>query len=200
MDGRASGSSWWPRTSSRGSFSTRRIISTARSISTGWAPSRRSRISRSGRATGSTAGRRSEATARGRRMNPAEPARTVVAHVRDLLFSSRIGETARRLGYPFRATRSVDELRAALAGAPGVLLLDLTASGLDADAVFREIDAAGRPAPVIGWTTHVLWKTTKPFHERCDRVVTRETLTEELPALLREYMETGSPAGREESG
>jgi CheY-like chemotaxis protein len=133
-------------------------------------------------------------------MSPADPARTVVAHVRDLLFSSRIGETAHRLGYPFRATRSIDDLRAALAGAPGVLLLDLTASGLDVDAVFREIEAAGRPAPVLGWTTHVLWKTTKPFHERCDRVVTRETLTDELPKLLREYMEAGSAAGRGEGG
>ena len=122
-------------------------------------------------------------------MSPADPARMVVAHVPDLLFSSRIGETAQRLGYPFRATRSIDDLRAALAHAPGVLLLDLTASGLDADAVFREIEAAGRPAPVLGWTTHVLWKQTKPLHGRCDRVVTREELTEKLPDLLRAYLE-----------
>jgi hypothetical protein len=128
-------------------------------------------------------------------MSHPDPTRTVVAHVRDLLFSSRIGDTARRLGYPFRATRSIDDLRAALAGAPGVLLLDLTGSGLDLDAVFREIDAAGRPAPVLGWTTHVLWKTTKPFHERCERVVTRETLTGELPELLREYMEAAARKG-----
>src|SRR4029077_14783758 len=37
--------------------------------------------------------------------------RTIVAHVRDLLFSSRIAETARRLGYPFRAARSLEDLR-----------------------------------------------------------------------------------------
>jgi 1,2-phenylacetyl-CoA epoxidase catalytic subunit len=45
---------------------------------------------------------------------------------------------------------------------------------------------------VLGWTTHVLWKATKPFHERCDRVVTRERLTEELPDLLRGYVEGGA--------
>jgi hypothetical protein len=123
-----------------------------------------------------------------------EPGRTVVAHVRDLLFSSRIAETARRLGYPFQAARSLDELRRAVAGRPGLIMVDLTASGLDLDAAFRELDAAGRPAPVLGWTTHVLWKTTKPYHRRCDRVVTRETLTGELPALLREYVE-GERAG-----
>jgi bacterioferritin (cytochrome b1) len=112
-----------------------------------------------------------------------------VAHVGDLLFSSRISETARRLGYRFRATRALPDLRAALEGRPALVMLDLTASSLDPDAALREIEAAGRPAPVLGWTTHVLWKTTKTYHDRCDRVVTRETLTEELPELLRGYVE-----------
>jgi CheY-like chemotaxis protein len=122
-------------------------------------------------------------------MSADAPARTVVAHVGDLLFSSRIGETTRRLGYGFRAVRSLGDLRAALAGRPALVMLDLTASGLDPDAALREIEAAGRPAPVLAWTTHVLWKTTSPFHDRCDRVVTREKLTDELPELLRGYVE-----------
>ena len=122
----------------------------------------------------------------------------VVAHVGDLLFSSRIAETARRLGYRFQAARSLGDLRAALEDAPALVMLDLTASNLDPDAALGAIEAAGRPAPVLGWTTHVLWKATKPFHERCDRVVTRETLTEELPELLRMHMEAGSAAGRGE--
>jgi len=121
---------------------------------------------------------------------------TVVAHVRDLLFSSRIAETARRLGYPFRAARSLEDLRAALAGNPSLVMLDLTATGLDLEAALRAVEDAGRPAPVLGWTTHVLWKTTKPFHDRCDRVVTREQLTEELPDLLRGYLEAGSSTRR----
>ena len=129
-------------------------------------------------------------------MNTGDPARTVVAHVRDLLFSSRIAETAHRLGYPFRAARSLDDLRAALGGHPSLVMLDLTASGLDLDAALRVIEAAGHPAPVLGWTTHVLWKTTQPFHDRCDRVVTRETLTAELPELLREYVEAGNASER----
>jgi len=53
---------------------------------------------------------------------------TVVAHVRDLLFSSRIAETARRLGYGFRAARSLDDLRAALADQSS-LLADYQAAG-----------------------------------------------------------------------
>jgi len=116
-------------------------------------------------------------------------ARPIVAHVRDLLFSSRIGETAKRLNYPFRVARSLEALQAGLAEAPGLIMLDLTAHGLDMDAALRAIEEAGRPAPVLAWTTHALWKTTKPYHDRCDRVVTRETLTEELPDLLRGYLE-----------
>lgn len=131
------------------------------------------------------------------RDSPRSP-RPVVAHVRDLLFSSRIAETARRLGYPFRAARSLEELRDALDGHPGLVMLDLTASGLDLEAALQAVEAAGRPAPVLGWTTHVLWKTTKPFHDRCDRVVTREQLTQELPDLLRAYLEAGGLSGRDE--
>jgi CheY-like chemotaxis protein len=129
-------------------------------------------------------------------MRAGEAPGTIVAHVRDLLFSSRIAETARRLGYGFRAARSLDDLRAALESHPRLVMLDLTASELDLDAALREIDAAGRPAPVLGWTTHVLWKATKPLHDRCDRVVTRETLTAELPELLREFVEAKSSPDR----
>ncbi len=134
----------------------------------------------------------------GDRMKAAEP--IIVVHVRDLLFSSRIGETARRLGYRFRAARSLDDLRAALESQPALVMIDLTSSDLDPDAALREIDAAGRSAPVLGWSTHVLWKATKPLHDRFDRVVTRETLTAELPELLREFVEAGSARDRGAGG
>lgn len=115
----------------------------------------------------------------------------ILALVRDLLFSSRIGEVAKRLEYPFHAARTVEEFRGALADKPGLIMVDLTADALDLDAALRAVEAAGRLAPVLAWTTHALWKTTKPLHARCDRVVTRETLTEELPQLLREYLQAG---------
>ena len=134
----------------------------------------------------------------GKRVTAGEP--VIVAHVRDLLFSTRIGETARRLGYRFRAARSLEDLRAALESQPALVMIDLTSSDLDPDAALRAIDAAGRPAPVLGWSTHVLWKASKPLHDRFDRVVTRETLTNELPDLLRHYVEAGSSSGRGPGG
>jgi hypothetical protein len=119
--------------------------------------------------------------------------RPVLALVRDLLFQTRIADTARRLGYPCRTVRSVDELRAGLGDGPGLVMIDLTAA-VDLDAALGAVEAAGRPAPVLGWTTHVLWKETKPLHGRCDRVVTREELTEKLPDLLHAYLDNAAPA------
>lgn len=125
------------------------------------------------------------------------PAATVVAHVRDLLFSSRIAETCRRLGCRCRPTRSLEDLRAALAERPAVVMLDLSAAGDDAAEALSAIEGAGRPAPVLAWTTHVAWRATAPLHPRCDRVVTREQLTAELPELLRGYLEApGRVAGQ----
>jgi hypothetical protein len=118
--------------------------------------------------------------------------------VRDLLFSSRIGETARRLGVRSRTARSVDDLKAALGDRVALVMLDLTAQGLDLEGALAAIDAAGRPAPVLAWTTHALWKTTRPLHDRCDRVVTREQLTAELPDLLRAYV--GAAGGPPDPG
>lgn len=131
----------------------------------------------------------------GARGVPGVSAPVVVAHAPDLLFSSRIGETARRLGYGFRAARTLDDLRAALADRPALVMVDLGSRAVDPEAALEAIEAAGRPAPVVAWTTHVLWKETRRFHPRCDGVVTRETLTERLPELLREWVEA-RPSGR----
>ncbi len=82
--------------------------------------------------------------------------------------------------------RSAAELATALAGGGRLVLLDLT-GGLDYDALFRTLDEApaGERPPVVAFTTHALAARTKPWHARCARVVTKETLTQELPTLLR---------------
>jgi hypothetical protein len=115
-------------------------------------------------------------------MTDADP--RVVAVVRDLFFVARIRETARLAGVPLDFARTPEELAAALTVRPRFVLLDLTA-GLDYARVFAAVDGAGRP-PVLGFTTHAMARQTQPWHERCERVVTKETLTQELPALLRD--------------
>ena len=107
----------------------------------------------------------------------------VLAVVRDLFFVARIRETARLCGTPLSFTRSPEELSAALPAR--WILVDLT-GGFDYARIFDTIDAAVPRPPVLGFTTHVLARQTQPWHVRCDRVVTKETLTQELPALMRE--------------
>ena len=110
------------------------------------------------------------------------PEPPVVAVVKDLFFVARIRETARLAGVPLAFARTLDEITAAVAGVPRFVLLDLTA-GLDYQAI---LDAAATArVPVLGFTTHALARQTQPWHARCERVVTKETLTAELPALLR---------------
>lgn len=126
-------------------------------------------------------------TTRGLGDQPGAPAARVLAVVKDLFFVARIRETARLVGVPLEFARSADEFAAALPSGARFVLLDLT-GGVDYDAVFaalERLDVLHRP-PVLAYTTHALAKQTQPWHSRCDRVVTKETLTQELAALLRE--------------
>jgi hypothetical protein len=97
----------------------------------------------------------------------------------------RIKETARIVGTPLAFARTPDELTAALSEAPGLVILDLTTSGWDYELFFAAIDGAAQRPPVLGFTTHALARVTQPLHARCTRVVTKETLTQELPELLK---------------
>jgi len=114
-------------------------------------------------------------------MTDADP--RVVAVVRDLFFVARIRETARLAGVPLVFARTPEDLAGALATRPRFVLLDLT-GGFDYGRVFETVEAGGRP-PVLGFTTHALARESQPWHARCERVVTKETLTQELPVLLR---------------
>jgi hypothetical protein len=108
----------------------------------------------------------------------------VVAVVRDLFFVARIRETARLVGTPLLFARGPEEVTAALGPEPPALVIvDLTTGGWDYDAIFGAL-AAAPDVPVLGFTTHALARSTQPLHARCRRVVTKETLTQELPALL----------------
>ena len=109
------------------------------------------------------------------------PTESVLAVVSDLFFVARIRETGRLAGVPVEFARTPEQVETAAAHAPRFALLDLTA-GWDYERVLRAL--AG--VPVLGFTTHALAAQTRPWHARCARVVTKETLTQELPQLLRD--------------
>ena len=87
------------------------------------------------------------------------------------------------MGTPLTFARTAEELAAALAEPPALVIVDLTTNGWDYDAIFGALERVPESA-VLGFTTHALARTTQPLHARCRRVVTKETLTQELPALL----------------
>jgi hypothetical protein len=108
----------------------------------------------------------------------------VVAVVRDLFFVARLRETARLVGSALTFARTPEEITAALhPDPPALAIVDLTTGGWDYEAIFAAL-AAAPEVPVLGFTTHALARATQPLHARCRRVVTKETLTQELPALL----------------
>jgi hypothetical protein len=107
----------------------------------------------------------------------------VLAVVKDLFFVARIRETARLAEVPLIFARSLEEVEAKLSVRPRFVLLDLTAE-FDYERLFRAL--AGTAVPVLAFTTHALARQTQPWHGRCARVVTKETLTAELSILLRE--------------
>ena len=111
----------------------------------------------------------------------------VLAVVKDLFFVARIREIARLVGVPLQFARTVDELQTAIADGARFVLLDLT-GGFDYARLFAALEAVDpeRRPPVLAFTTHALARATQPWHGRCARVVTKETLTQELPTLLRD--------------
>jgi CheY-like chemotaxis protein len=108
-----------------------------------------------------------------------------VGVIKDLFFVARIRETARLVGTPLTFARTPEELGTALTEAPDLVILDLTTPGWDYAAFFAALDGAAPRPPVLGFTTHALARATQPLHDRCTRVVTKETLTHELPELLK---------------
>jgi hypothetical protein len=109
----------------------------------------------------------------------------VVGVVADLFFVARIRETARLAGVPLVFARTPDELTSALSEPARFVLLDLT-TNLDHAAILAVVEGASPRPPVLAFTTHALAAATRPFHARCQRVVTKETLTQELASLLKE--------------
>jgi len=108
----------------------------------------------------------------------------VVSVVKDLFFVARIRETGRLAGATVVFARTPEELERELDTAPDLVLLDLTTAGWDYGALFAKVEARSPRVPVLGFTSHVLARQTLPLHPRCERVVTRETLTQELGRIL----------------
>jgi CheY-like chemotaxis protein len=114
--------------------------------------------------------------------------RTVIAAVEDLLFRSKISETASNLGieaaFPRSTTRLLEALRES---APDLLVLDLNSARFEPLMLLRRLrsDEATRDVPTVGFLSHVQKDLAVAAREAgCDRVVARSAFTKDLPRIL----------------
>ena len=114
--------------------------------------------------------------------------RRVLAAVEDLLFRSKISETAQAVGveaaFPRSPKKLLDELRAS---PPDLLVLDLNSSRFEPLELLRivESDDALREVSTVGFLSHVQGDLALAAREAgCDRVMARSAFVENLPRIV----------------
>jgi CheY-like chemotaxis protein len=115
-------------------------------------------------------------------------ARRVLAAVEDLLFRSKISETADQVGveaaFPRNPKKLLETLRAS---PPDLLVLDLNSSRFEPLELLQTIKSDGvlRDVPTVGFLSHVQGDLALAARESgCDRVMARSAFVENLPWVL----------------
>lgn len=121
--------------------------------------------------------------------------RRVVAAVEDLLFRSKISETANTLGVEVLFPRSPKKLVEKIhESPPDLLVLDLNSARFEPLQLLKQLksDEASRGVPVVGFLSHVNKDLAVAARESgCDRVVARSAFTKDLPEILADDSGTG---------
>jgi CheY-like chemotaxis protein len=111
-----------------------------------------------------------------------------VAAVEDLLFRSKISETANTLGVEALFPRSPKKLVEKIhESPPDLLVLDLNSARFEPLQLLKQLksDEALRGVPVVGFLSHVHKDLAVAARESgCDRVVARSAFTKDLPEIL----------------
>lgn len=105
----------------------------------------------------------------------------------DLMFSVKVADAARALGYPTREVAHADALVAAVAEGASAVVLD-TQERSDWQSAVRALKAEPATAGVrvLAFGSHVdVAASRAAVAAGCDRLVTRGKLSRELPDLLR---------------
>jgi PleD family two-component response regulator len=110
--------------------------------------------------------------------------RRVVGAVEDLLFKSKISETASQLGIEASFPRSPAKLLDALRESPpDLLVLDLNSARFEPLALLGDVrsDAATRDISTVGFLSHVQKDLAVAAREAgCDHIVARSAFTKDL--------------------
>ena len=114
--------------------------------------------------------------------------RRVIAAVEDLLFRSKISETASTLGIEATFPRNPRRLLEVMhESPPDLLILDLNSARFDPLTLLKDVrsDEATRDFPTVGFLSHVQKDLAVAAREAgCDRVVARSAFTKDLPQIL----------------
>ena len=115
-------------------------------------------------------------------------ARRELAAVEDLLFRSKISETAERLGVEAAFPRNPEKLLDALRSSPpDLLVVDLNSARFKPLELLRAVksDGALRGVRTVGFLSHVQADLALAAREAgCDRVMARSAFVENLPRVL----------------
>jgi PleD family two-component response regulator len=115
-------------------------------------------------------------------------ARRVLAAVEDLLFRSKISETADQLGVEAAFPRTPKKLEDALKSSPpDLLILDLNSSRFEPLGLLRSVKSGEttRDVKTVGFLSHVQKDLAVAAKEAgCDRVMARSAFTKDLPKVL----------------
>lgn len=115
-------------------------------------------------------------------------ARRVLAAVEDLLFRSKISETADAMGVEASFPRNPKRLLEALyASPPDLLVLDLNSSRFEPLELLRTVksDEATRNVLTVGFLSHVQGDLALAARNAgCDRVMARSAFVENLPRII----------------
>ena len=127
--------------------------------------------------------------------------RQVLAAVEDLLFKSKILETAKELGveakFPRKPRRLLDAIEE---NPPDLVILDLNSSFFEPLDLLQKIKSgdATREIPTLGFLSHVQKDLAVAAKEAgCDRIMARSAFTRDLPRIVAgdEPRETVDEAG-----
>jgi DNA-binding NtrC family response regulator len=113
-------------------------------------------------------------------------ARRVLAAVEDLLFRSKVSETAEQLGIEARFPRSPKKLLEALRESPpDLLVLDLNSARFEPLGILQTVKSDEVGVPTVGFLSHVQRDLAVAAREAgCDRVMARSAFTRDLPRIL----------------
>ena len=119
----------------------------------------------------------------------------IMAIVDDLLFLSRIQQTAQQLGVAVKSAQPADLPDLAIEDVPTALIIDLNHQSGKALEVLRTLksDLKTKDIAVIGFVSHVRTNLIAAAREAgCDRVVARSAFVNQLPSLLQRFSGTGT--------